>query len=274
MTTTIPVNRRSPGMTRRPGTYWWNGLVSDAHRLLGHLPEHELGPRAAEAVALLALIAGQDVEPVEGSDRTDARRHGLRYRRRTRRTRGSRSCRRHQTDPAACPGSRWFHQRRLHHRLRCPHRDLSSQPHRGYHTQRRREVPKILSFMFVGCSRHHCQRRTQAHHQHPRTSPAQRPSARTRACLTGRIPPAPPHGRTLHRLVYPQQPQSPLPRSGQERSLAAPPSRGIEPAPTHHDGPEPHRHYLGHRPVPPPSRGLACSHSRRPAPTPRNSAGS
>src|ERR1700710_1704453 len=48
-----------------------DGLVSDAHRLLGGLPEHELGPRAAEAVALLALIAGQDVEPVEGSDGTD-----------------------------------------------------------------------------------------------------------------------------------------------------------------------------------------------------------
>jgi IS5 family transposase len=48
-----------------------DALVSDAHRLLGYLPEQELGPRAAEAVALLALIAGQDVEPVEGSDGTD-----------------------------------------------------------------------------------------------------------------------------------------------------------------------------------------------------------
>jgi hypothetical protein len=48
-----------------------DGLVGDAHRVLGHLPEQELGPRAAEAVALLALIAGQDVEPVEGSDGTD-----------------------------------------------------------------------------------------------------------------------------------------------------------------------------------------------------------
>jgi hypothetical protein len=48
-------------------------LVSDAHRLLGHLPEQQLGPRAAEAVALLALVAGQDVEPVEGSDGTDGR---------------------------------------------------------------------------------------------------------------------------------------------------------------------------------------------------------
>jgi IS5 family transposase len=48
-----------------------DGLVDDAHRVLGYLPEQELGPRAAEAVALLALIAGQDVEPVEGSDGTD-----------------------------------------------------------------------------------------------------------------------------------------------------------------------------------------------------------
>ena len=50
-----------------------DALVGDAHRLLGHLPEQELGPRAAEAVALLALVAGQDVEPVEGSDGTDGR---------------------------------------------------------------------------------------------------------------------------------------------------------------------------------------------------------
>jgi hypothetical protein len=48
-------------------------LVSDAHRLLGHLPEQELDPRAAEAVALLALVAGQDVEPADGSDGTDGR---------------------------------------------------------------------------------------------------------------------------------------------------------------------------------------------------------
>ncbi|MET3808909.1 hypothetical protein ABIB25_005941 [Nakamurella sp. UYEF19] len=48
-------------------------LVGDAHRLLGYLPDQELGPKGAEAVALLALIAGQDVEPVEGSDGTDGR---------------------------------------------------------------------------------------------------------------------------------------------------------------------------------------------------------
>jgi hypothetical protein len=50
-----------------------DALVSDAHRVLGYLPEQELEPRAAEAVAVLALVAGQDVEPAEGSDGTDGR---------------------------------------------------------------------------------------------------------------------------------------------------------------------------------------------------------
>ena len=50
-----------------------DALVSDAHRLLGHLPEQELGPKAGEAVGLLALVAGQDVEPAEGSEGTDGR---------------------------------------------------------------------------------------------------------------------------------------------------------------------------------------------------------
>jgi hypothetical protein len=50
-----------------------DALVGDAHRLLGHLPDQQLGPRPAEAVALLALVAGQDVEPVEGGDGTDGR---------------------------------------------------------------------------------------------------------------------------------------------------------------------------------------------------------
>ena len=45
-----------------------DALVSDAHRLLGHLHEQELTLKPAEAVALLALLAGQDVEPAEDSD--------------------------------------------------------------------------------------------------------------------------------------------------------------------------------------------------------------
>ena len=56
---------------RRPAISSLRGWSATRIGLLGHLPDQELGPRAAEAVALLALIAGQDVEPVEGSDGTD-----------------------------------------------------------------------------------------------------------------------------------------------------------------------------------------------------------
>jgi IS5 family transposase len=48
-----------------------DALVSDAQRVLAELPDQQWESRAAEAVALLALIAGQDVEPAEGSDGTD-----------------------------------------------------------------------------------------------------------------------------------------------------------------------------------------------------------
>lgn len=50
-----------------------DALVGDAHRLLGHLPDQELGAKASDALALLALVAGQDVEPGEDSDGTDGR---------------------------------------------------------------------------------------------------------------------------------------------------------------------------------------------------------
>ncbi|WP_338671414.1 IS1182 family transposase [Streptomyces sp. SCSIO 30461] len=50
-----------------------DALVTDALNLLGRLPEQELGERAANAVGLLALVAGQDVEPAEGSDGRDGR---------------------------------------------------------------------------------------------------------------------------------------------------------------------------------------------------------
>src|SRR3954464_5291573 len=50
-----------------------DALVGDAHRLLGQLPEQQLGPREAEAVALLALVAGQDVEPAADGGGTDGR---------------------------------------------------------------------------------------------------------------------------------------------------------------------------------------------------------
>lgn len=50
-----------------------DALVSDAIRLLAALPEREHGPKAADALGLLALVAGQDVEPAEDSDGRDGR---------------------------------------------------------------------------------------------------------------------------------------------------------------------------------------------------------
>jgi Transposase domain (DUF772)/Transposase DDE domain len=50
-----------------------SALVNDANALLAALGDRELDERAACAVALLALVAGQDVEPAEGSDGRDGR---------------------------------------------------------------------------------------------------------------------------------------------------------------------------------------------------------
>jgi hypothetical protein len=50
-----------------------SALVNDAIVLVDALATAELDDKAAQAVALLALIAGQDVEPAEGSDGTDGR---------------------------------------------------------------------------------------------------------------------------------------------------------------------------------------------------------
>ena len=48
-------------------------LVNDANALVAALAGQELAGQAATAVGLLALVAGQDVEPAEGSDGTDGR---------------------------------------------------------------------------------------------------------------------------------------------------------------------------------------------------------
>ena len=50
-----------------------SALVSDANALVAVLEGRDLDERAASALALLALVAGQDVEPAEGSDGTDGR---------------------------------------------------------------------------------------------------------------------------------------------------------------------------------------------------------
>jgi hypothetical protein len=50
-----------------------SALVTDATTIVDALAETKLEGKAAQAVALLALVAGQDVEPAEGSDGTDGR---------------------------------------------------------------------------------------------------------------------------------------------------------------------------------------------------------
>jgi Transposase domain (DUF772)/Transposase DDE domain len=50
-----------------------SALVSDANAVVAALQDRDLDERAASALALLALVAGQDVEPAEGSDGTDGR---------------------------------------------------------------------------------------------------------------------------------------------------------------------------------------------------------
>jgi hypothetical protein len=50
-----------------------DALVTDAIRLLVALPEREHAPGAADALGLLALVAGQDVQPADDSDGRDGR---------------------------------------------------------------------------------------------------------------------------------------------------------------------------------------------------------
>ena len=50
-----------------------SALVNDANAVVAALAGRDLEERAASALALLALVAGQDVEPAEGSDGRDGR---------------------------------------------------------------------------------------------------------------------------------------------------------------------------------------------------------
>jgi hypothetical protein len=50
-----------------------SALVNDANAIVAAFQNAKLEERAASALALLALVAGQDVEPAEGSDGTDGR---------------------------------------------------------------------------------------------------------------------------------------------------------------------------------------------------------
>ena len=73
MTGTIRASRASPGTTRPPATRWsprWSTTPTGSST---GCADADWTSRRAQAVALLALVAGQDVEPAEGSDGTDGR---------------------------------------------------------------------------------------------------------------------------------------------------------------------------------------------------------
>jgi hypothetical protein len=80
-----------------------DALVTDALNLLAHLPRQRLSGQAANAVGLLALVAGQDVEPATGSDGTDGR-----WRTAKRTAKGRRIS-------TADPGARHIHKNRTRH---------------------------------------------------------------------------------------------------------------------------------------------------------------
>ena len=62
MTTTRRASRCARGTTRRQGRAGQR-LVNDAQAIIAALDGEELDGEQADAVGLLALVAGQDVEP-------------------------------------------------------------------------------------------------------------------------------------------------------------------------------------------------------------------
>ena len=62
-TTTIRANRPAPGTTRPTSTGWSPGWSTTPTTILAAVEGVELDDEQAEAVGLLALVAGQDVEP-------------------------------------------------------------------------------------------------------------------------------------------------------------------------------------------------------------------
>jgi hypothetical protein len=98
----------------------------------------------------------------------------------------------------------------------------------------------------------------------------QRAHSRRRPGLSGRLPQAPADGRAQHRLDHPPPPPSALPRSGQERRLAAPAHSRDQPPPPPDPRTHRHRRALGaelltgtaHRATVDAGRATSLSHPR------------
>ena len=140
-------------------------------------------------------------------------------------------------DPQAAHRRR-LHPRRLHHRHRRADRDLPRRAHQSHQIRRgplRRAVRRLPPTRPL----HHLRRRAQRHRRRIPPPPTSQQDPLGPARHPGRLPTAPPHGRTLHRMAHPQQSQTrPLPRRRRQPPLAHHQSRRRQPRAPH----QPRRH--------------------------------
>src|SRR5439155_712902 len=214
-----------------------DALVTDALSLLRHLPRQRLSEQAATAVGLLALVAGQDVEPAKGSDGSDGR---WRIAKRTARDR---------VISTVDPDARHLHKNRTRHLPGRAHGRPGPPPGRR---QPPGPVQNALPRLPAARTLHHRHGRASPHHPPPPRPAGRRPPHRRRPGLARRIPPVAPPGRTRHRLARrPRQPPRPLPRRHQKQHLAPPPGRRPQPPPASQSRTHPHqRRQLGTRIAP------------------------
>lgn len=122
-----------------------SALVNDARAIIAALEGVELSGQQADAVGLLALVAGQDVEPGEEEGTNSAGRLGLRLGPDPSRSAHRRPHPDDQAHPAARRRARGLHQGRLRHRHRRRHRHLSRRSDRRHHVGQQRRLRDPLS---------------------------------------------------------------------------------------------------------------------------------
>jgi hypothetical protein len=173
-------------------------LVTDATTLLATIDVDTLTGAQQETVALLALVAGQDVEPAEGSDGTDGR---------------------------------WRIARRV-----APDRVISTvdPDARHAHKSRQKKVDGFKSHIVIEPDTGLVTVAALTKAAGPENGDAARGGELVAADssigdqeidvladsrVPSRLPPAQAHGRAFHRLDDPRRPTGPLPRRGQEQRL-------------------------------------------------------
>ena len=143
------------------------------------------------------------------------------------------------------------HPRRLRPRRRGRHRDLPERDHPHDHRgpeRRPSASPAAAARCATRCTTANDGRNLILGHA-PR--PATRPPRTRRAPSTSRrLPAAPAHGRTLHRLAHPRQPPRPLPRRRPRTTPGSTPASPPQPAPAAQPRP--------HAPTTEPGTGLTA----------------